>query len=89
MICPNCGGWVDEGEPMCSCGTSFGEDYQQEYTCPECGEQFANIRKLYDEFEDSFDDLLAEHMSNNPEKAHLIDPDELRYLVNDNQRLPA
>lgn len=46
-------------------------------------------KKLYDEFEDSFDDLLAEHMSNNPEKAHLIDPDELRYLVNDNQRLPA
>jgi len=45
--------------------------------------------KLYNEFKDSFDDLLAEHMKNNPEKANLIDPDELRYLVNDNQRLPA
>lgn len=37
MICPNCGSWVDEGEPMCSCGTSFGDDYM-EYTCPDCHE---------------------------------------------------
>ena len=48
MICPNCGSWVDEGEPMCSCGTSFGEDYQQEYTCPECHGMF-----MMDEFDNN------------------------------------
>ena len=47
MICPNCGSWVDEGEPICSsCGASFGDDYEEEYTCPECHRMF-----MVDEFD--------------------------------------
>ena len=45
--------------------------------------------ELYKEFEDSFDDLLNEHMSNPEKHPNLIDPDELRYLVDNKQTLPA
>lgn len=27
MICPSCGSWVDEGDPVCpSCGAYFSDD---------------------------------------------------------------
>lgn len=39
MICPSCGSWVDEGDPVCpSCGAYFADD--EEYTCPNCHRTF-------------------------------------------------
>ena len=39
MICPSCGSWVDEGNPICSsCGASFSD--VDEYECPECHQHF-------------------------------------------------
>lgn len=40
MICPSCGSWVDEGDPVCpSCGAYF-NDVKEEYTCPNCHRTF-------------------------------------------------
>ncbi len=39
MICPSCGSWVDEGDPVCpSCGAYFSDD--EEYECPNCHQRF-------------------------------------------------
>lgn len=39
MICPSCGSWVDEGDPVCpSCGAYFSDS--EEYECPRCRERF-------------------------------------------------
>ncbi len=39
MICPSCGSWVDEGDPVCpSCGAYFSDE--GEYECPHCHERF-------------------------------------------------
>ena len=39
MICPSCGSWVDEGDPVCpSCGAYFSDS--EEYECPNCHETF-------------------------------------------------
>lgn len=41
MICPSCGSWVDEGDPVCSsCGAYFSDDDCEEYECPQCHEHF-------------------------------------------------
>lgn len=41
MICPNCGSWVDEGDPVCSsCGAYFSDDEYVEYECPQCHKHF-------------------------------------------------
>ena len=37
MICPSCGEWVDEGDPVCgSCGAYLSDG--DEYECPNCHE---------------------------------------------------
>ena len=39
MICPQCGSWVDEGDPVClSCGAYFTSE--EEYECPVCHNSF-------------------------------------------------
>ena len=41
MICPSCGSWVDEGDPVCpSCGAYFSDDGFDEYECPQCHQNF-------------------------------------------------
>lgn len=41
MICPSCGSWVDEGDPVCSsCGAYFSDDDSGQYECPQCHECF-------------------------------------------------
>lgn len=45
MICPSCGEWIDEGDPICpSCGAYLSDD--EEYECPVCHERF--IIDVYD-----------------------------------------
>ncbi len=39
MICPSCGSWADEGDPVCpSCGAYLTDS--AEYVCPRCHESF-------------------------------------------------
>lgn len=39
MICPSCGSWADEGDPVCpSCGAYLSDS--EEYVCPRCRESF-------------------------------------------------
>ena len=46
-ICPNCGSYVSEGSPTCSCGTSMGRRSQYEEEDPEVTERKKEAAEYY------------------------------------------